>query len=192
VGAYDSVPTWGAGHIITAAEAAQIRALLSATATNGGLLSEQVAAKAASTSRASTTTMANDPDLALPLAANASYDFTLPLGYAGNGVGTPGGSIKIGFTVPSGATVVWVSNALAAGDWITSPAGSGQTDQLWRGGSTPTLGADGTSNCGCVIRGEVTTGGTAGSLNFQWAQSVSSATACSVLSRSKLILKRTG
>ena len=61
------------------------------------------AVKVVDTSRASTTTLANDPELSLAVAANVIYRFWAYLDYEG---GTTGSSdIKWSFSVPAGATL---------------------------------------------------------------------------------------
>lgn len=144
----------------------------------------QVALKLSDQTITSSTTMTNDTALVLPMVASCNYVFELFLGYAA--AATP--QIKVGFTVPSGANLHWVSNSL---DSTVTANNAGIVDKSLRAGSTPTLGVDGAAtNVGCTITGSVIMSTTAGNLQFQWAQAVSNATGSVVKTGSYLKLRR--
>lgn len=126
----------------------------------------------------SSTTLQNDDALLLSLQANAVYYFTLVLGYKGAASGT--GDIKFGWAFPSGAVMAYAlygNNAGVAtnGFWET------QT-------SVPALNSLGTSTpVGAVAQGTIAVSSTPGTLQLQWAQHTSSATATTVLTGSVLL-----
>ncbi|MEV7413292.1 hypothetical protein AB0O04_36400 [Streptomyces althioticus] len=109
--------------------------------------------KSADTSRTSTATPAADPHLALAVVANARYMVEAVVGWD-NG----GGGFRVDFTVPSGASLLWVDN-----DGFLSPDAG--TDQ----GFSATVGT--------TLKGMLVTGATAGTLTLRWAQNTSNAAA---------------
>lgn len=141
----------------------------------------QSAFKASGTSRTSTTTLTADPDLSVPLAASATYDFEMDLVYNG---GTNGSSdLKFGFTGPSGY-------AMNFGAFIVSiPAGVASV-----GGTQVTTTASGTVGAGTPlavrVSGAVTTSLTAGALTLTWAQNTSSGTATTLMTGCKMRARR--
>ena len=138
----------------------------------GDLLQQMLplsAVKPAPTSRASTTTLQNDPDLVIDLPRTGTWTFDIWLNYTG---GTLGASdLKLGMTY-SGTTTfaAWGVNG------ITTAA----TNQLNAGGNSFTgslvLGTSGGTFFTGDIHGQVTVS-TTGTLALQWAQNTSSATA---------------
>lgn len=140
--------------------------------------------KGADQSLASSTAMQNDDALFLPVAANAGYLVECLLNYEG---GTHGSSdLKWEFTGPSGATMVYtfvaypVSGSIAAGN-VNMGAATGLS-------GVGTAGTNGAQNLAVIMRGTLITGGTAGTLQLQWAQDTSSATATIVRAQSMLAL----
>lgn len=128
--------------------------------------------KAAATDRTSTTTLADDPDLTMQLAASAVYVVEFGLF-----VGSGDGLIKTAWTVPSGATGLKGghgpgSAATAAGaDNISGRFGSHNF------GTTLTYGRrDLFSNLLYAIESGTVITTTAGTLALAWAQSASNAT----------------
>jgi len=158
----------------------------------------EAAYKTADTSRASTTTRAADPDLTVPVAANAVYDVRCYLSYqSGN---TSGIGLNFAFTTPAGVSGRWGAAYRVAGDAGTTtnagPAGTvdfawsgtAATGGTWNGPATP---GDGHSHS-VLIEGTLITAGTAGSLTLAWAQDSSSATNLVIQNGSKLIALRVG
>ncbi|WP_432136840.1 glycosyl hydrolase family 28-related protein [Streptomyces sp. bgisy154] len=103
--------------------------------------------KSGDTDRANTVAPASDPDLSVPVEANAVYDVECVAVWT-NG----GGGFRARWAVPAGATMVWTDNdgvgATTASQEVTFSATTGTT-----------------------LKGTLVTGGTAGSLTLQWAQS---------------------
>src|SRR5215470_15294427 len=75
--------------------------VLAAADVNEYLTHTKYASKPADTNRASTTTLANDPDLTLAVDANKSYRLELIANYYNGGGST--GNIKVNLTVPASA-----------------------------------------------------------------------------------------
>lgn len=131
--------------------------------------------KTAIESVASSTTLQNDDELFLPLAANAKYKFNSWI----ESDGSTAADIKMAFTVPAGAVINWTS-------W-GAPSGVGTP---WTTHSHAVISASGTSfsyavaGAGtplvCRPAGFLTTSGTSGNLQLQWAQVISNATASRV------------
>jgi len=145
----------------------------------GTLLSSMipdVIRKLTATDRASTTTLADDPDLTTTLEANAVYYIEMELWYAATAAS---GGIKTQWTVPSGVT--GNRSALGIGPSVSSgtPEGSGR----WgvHNYTTSVSYGDRASSTSLLLAREtsvVTTSSTAGTLALQWAQDVSDAASC--------------
>jgi hypothetical protein len=133
----------------------------------------------------SSTAYVNDTQLVVAVAANAVYDVRLVLLYDG-AVSTGGAAgIRNQFTMPASATFVDVTAGLSA------TATTASDDVVFANGSAwGSVGAGVTT--GLIREGLLTTAGTAGNFQFQWAQNVSSGTATRVFAGSKLILSRAG
>lgn len=142
------------------------------------------ARKAADTSRASTTVLAADPDLALAVEANAVYG--LEGCFFHSGAIAP--SISINHTFPAGTT----GHVGYAGQ-DTSGTGGDSNDQMKRNAlGTLTNFNNKTGGAAIIYSGIVVTAGTAGTLTVIWAQVVSNATATILLTNSWMKLTRIG
>lgn len=135
--------------------------------------------KPADQSVTSSVTLVNDSALALPLAANGSWLFACFLKYEG---GTAGAAdLKWAFTGPSGFGMNY--------ELIGNAAGGASALGFLRGIPGSTAGTSGAGNAwGMFMFGTVTTGSTAGTLQLQWAQNTSNATATIVHAGSALAL----
>lgn len=154
-----------------------------------GLLTSMLpitATKTANEPVTSSTTLQNDDELLVAVEANAMYDVLLHLLHDS----ATAGDVVIGWSGPSGATMNWgmigaqvtTTSSTTVPD-VTMPALTiAQTNALGGGASIGTY---------CLVHGVLTTAGTAGTLNFRWAQNSSNATASNVRAGSQLILKRT-
>lgn len=132
----------------------------------------------------SSTTLQNDDQLVLPLAANARYIFDGWLHYLG--AATPAGDLKLSLSVPSGATVHWTNfgvNTSALTAYNVVPEGTGLAGPR-------AVGTNGATEMSCQPRGYLTVGSTSGNLQLQWAQNSSSATATTIKAGSHLRLVR--
>ena len=109
-------------------------------------------------------TLQNDDALFLSLLANAVYKWELWLNYEG---GTTGSSdLKVGWTVPSGATLK------GSADYTTSGA---VVEVYWTNATTLAPGTNGAAAIrGFNARGTIATT-TAGTLQLQWCQNTGSA-----------------
>lgn len=131
-------------------------------------------------SRASDTSITNDPVLLVALAANSVYKVTLSIGY--NGPTSNG--LKWALNRPSGATgrisgVYWNTSFLSRSVDVAA--------------ASTVAGTEGTSvNEGFVLSGIVSTSGSSGNLNFAWGQNSSSATNTTVLTGSYLDAVKVG
>lgn len=122
------------------------------------------------------TTLVNDTALALALQANATYLVEFLVFYTG---GTAGSSDwKYGVTVPSGATIspireLGLTTGLAV-QYLTVPAGGA-------------FGSNGTGNKMAAEMKFTIVTSAAGTLQLQWCQNTSSATATTVKAGSSLV-----
>ena len=122
-------------------------------------------------------TLQNDDVLLLALAANETWYFMLTFGHVGNGAA----DIRVGFTIPAGATMRYGCSAARMTDLDTvnfcvSIPGSGTTQAY----------AGGTDQRHVTLSGVVVNGGTAGDLQFQWAQDTATVVDTKVLTNSYL------
>lgn len=145
-----------------------------------------VAYKTADESVTSSTTLQNDDDLALAVAASATYIFRGWLNYEG-AAGT--GDLKIGWTYPSGLTMAYghigetTGAAISTGSVTTTSAES----------NNPNFGGNGAGTAtSAYLFGMVFVSTTAGTLQLQWAQASSTGTATKMKKGSWLELRRVG
>lgn len=144
-----------------------------------------IKAKAVTEPLSASTTMQNDDELFASVAANATYSVMLHLFHDADTTG----DINIGWSGPTGATMNWGSvvahvNETSSG---TVTAVSMQTRII---SEVQSIGGGASTGTYSVVHGTLITSSTAGTLNFQWAQRVSSATATNVRAGSTLILHR--
>src|SRR5262249_54870488 len=91
--------------------------VLAAADVNEYLVNTKYAAKAADTSRASTTTLTNDPDLTVAVDASKSYELAMTLVYTA----TPStGDLKYAFTVPAGAVFTGSADVVSVATQVQS------------------------------------------------------------------------
>ncbi|MGJ5831438.1 hypothetical protein [Streptomyces ossamyceticus] len=133
----------------------------------------QTVRKTADTSRAATTTFADDDHLTYTVEANAVYVMDGALKYFADN--TP--DIKVQFTTPSGTLGEWMWLMPGSGTLATGTAGySIRTETNDVGGSRTGYGTS-DSTMFTPISGLWRIGSTAGSITLQWAQNTSNATA---------------
>ncbi|MEU6365777.1 hypothetical protein ABZ876_08475 [Streptomyces sp. NPDC046931] len=142
--------------------------------------------KAATTSRASTTTITSDPDITFSVVAGATYLVEGLLLFAAD----PAGDFKMGWTAPASANFQWSCFGQAS----TASAGSGSviTDGQDLTSNSFGLGGvtDNNKTMTAQVRGYLTTAGTAGTFALQWAQITSSANATKLLAGTHVTLTR--
>jgi hypothetical protein len=165
-------PVWSVGQVLSAADVNTWFVPLEAE-------------KAAGQTVTSSTTLVNDTALFLSVAANAVYVCDLFLWYDGAALGT--GDLKFSFTTP--ASTVWNFQHLGY-----NAAGNDLERLSWQNGSTPWIfGTEGAGNPrGVTIKGRIATAGTSGTIQWQFAQQTSSATATTVHAQSYFTLQRVG
>src|SRR5215475_13232657 len=165
-------PTWAVGQVLTAADV-------------NGWLVPQCAIKTSGFTATSNTTLANDPHLILPVAANAIYDMMMFLWYEGGTLGSS--DLKAAHTTP--ASTNWNVHIIAF-----NGAGNDVSRLSWQNGSTPFIwGTEGAGNMrGVQVRGLISTSSTSGNIQWQFAQNTSSATTTTVHSQSYMTLQRVG
>lgn len=141
-------------------------------------------------SRASTTTLTADTQLAVPVMASAMYEVMGHIKYTAGGLASANG-FKQGWTFPTGATIDWSAASKTDADG-TNAAASG-----WFAGLDATLptissGGAGAVNLAARPYGILITSTTPGTLAFAWAQHTSSVTATVVKTNSFIIARRIG
>lgn len=145
--------------------------------------------KTANLDRASTTTFADDPDLAAPLEAGATYHVAFYLHYAA----LDAARFKTMWNVPSGAS--GLRSAIGPDQGVilsgTSAGGTGRwgvhnfSTSVTYGTRDPSA----TNQCAAIEEGVVTTV-SAGTLALQWAQVTSNATAARLGAGSTMHVRR--
>ncbi|MGH7585384.1 MAG: hypothetical protein ACREMH_03975 [Gemmatimonadales bacterium] len=148
--------------------------------------------KTADESVTDSTTLQNDNHLSFSIAASEAWSFQVFLAVNAS---TDGRDIKIGFTVPSGATVRWGAIGPTTGVSImtdvrgnfASQSGSATGSCCTANFGVP-LDDSGALETVIMIKGTVVNGSTAGTLQLQWAQATAGAgTSTTVLADSWLI-----
>lgn len=153
-----------------------------ATQFNDWLVNILFAVKPGDTGRASTTTLADDPDLTVAVPANATYHATVILRHNSQ----PAGDFKYTFTGPAGASFDHM------GDNIEVSGSNFTFDQSYTTSLGTTFTSGGIAGVDCPIRceGLLITSGTAGNFTLQWAQNTSNAGASTLRARSFMSLRR--
>jgi hypothetical protein len=144
-----------------------------------------IVVKATTESVTSSTTLQNDDELFLSVVASATY---IMEGFIIHSSPTAG-DIQIGFTGPSGATLSW--GGVGAATVSTSSAAATEMELRARSISQPLqLGGQASAGTTALIGGTLITSSTAGTLQLQFAQFVSDASASQVRVGSWLKLQR--
>jgi hypothetical protein len=165
-----AAPVWSVGQVLTASDVNTWFVPLAA-------------AKLTSQSVTSSTTLVNDADLVLAVAANATYDFACQLFY----IAAAGGDIKWTWSVPAGSGILYQNLHNEGGGTGLANACVANSDA-----DTPTAAGGGSTTEAARMTGTMTTSSTTGNAQLRWAQNASSATATQVRAKSSLILRRTG
>ncbi|MFB7867003.1 hypothetical protein [Streptomyces sp. NPDC056069] len=143
------------------------------------------AIKTTDESRASSATMANDAELSIAVAANAKYQLTGYVIYSQNLAASATTGIKIGWSGPTSATMLWTSGGT---DGPTSLTGQDVTSQIIS--ATRSLPSNLGTFMTAIPFGVLTTVGNSGTLNLQWAQVASNATPTIMRAGSWIRLRR--
>lgn len=159
MGTWDNVPTLPAGHVPTDAELLIVTGLLAAAP---DFL--YVAKAADDTGVINSVLFRNDPDLTLPVAANATYDVTSGIFYSGGATGEFVG----GWTAPAGATMSWSPDALNG--TVTATFAGIINRARYTVTQTQTWGVSGAQIVMARPAGTLRTAGTPGNLAFRYTQ----------------------
>lgn len=126
------------------------------------------------------TTLVNDSQLVLNLPANSVFVFNGLISAVGAAIGT--GDLKLTFTVPSGASMAFEATGFSA-----SATGPLNGNAVRAAAGLVSIGISGGTASPALIFGSINMGPTAGPVQFQWCQNVSSTTATQVLAGSYLV-----
>jgi len=133
-------------------------------------------------SAVSNVTLHNDADLHVPVAAATGYEFSCYIYFQA----AAGADIAWTWTGPAGAVLVYDTLHNEGGGTLLNASAS--TYGLASLGQAAGGGAG--VNEAIVMRGTCVISGTAGTLQFRWAQNATSATATIVKANSHLVLRR--
>lgn len=120
----------------------------------------------------SSTTLQDDDQLFLPVAANARYILDAFIIYTG--AADPAGGLKMGWTGPSGATMKWTNFGTNGDITGATLVEYNVVVETIAGGRS--VGTNLTTEMSCQPRGRLATGGSSGTFRFQFAQGASNAT----------------
>lgn len=149
---------------------------------NEWFVNVQYARKTASEDRTSTTALANDTHLLVPIPAAGTYMFSCYLGYDG----ATAGDLKIGWTLTGGFTMVYGAN----GPGTAAAAYTDDQMAYFDGTMTPGFGCHGVGTLSAVtLLGTLIAGG-AGTVQMTWAQNTSNATRTRMFSNSFIDFQR--
>lgn len=140
--------------------------------------------KTADQSVTSSTTLVDDNQLLLSVAANAVYEMRMFIIYTA----ASAGDLNMTFTGPASATLDWNVGGLS-GTSGTSPDGVTWWGANTIGGNDSVNGGGATSMVARPV-GILITAGTSGTFKMRWAQAASSGTATTVKTGSVMILQR--
>ena len=121
-------------------------------------------------------TLQNDDELIVPVLANEVYFFIASVRFKS----ATAADFKMGWSVPSGTTMYWHSQALWYGVGVGSSPGAGmvETDSYARGGGGVTV------ETGFMVFGMIHVGATAGNVVLQWAQNTADSSDITVMANS--------
>lgn len=146
--------------------------------------------KSLATSRAATTSLAADPELSIPVAANTTYEFEALFFVAGNSAA----DFKFNFTFPSSdfaagltapGTTYGATSTDGVGTWTSTLITAGTVSATFACGITDT-----TIPLTCLVNGILKVGSSAGAFYLSWAQNSSNATATALGANSYMLLDR--
>lgn len=157
--------------------------VLGAADVNEYLVNTRFAVKPSDTSRNTTTTFANDPDLTVAVDANKSYALEMFLNYTAQA----GQDLKYTFSVPASASL----NGGVNGLFVASTTFALQPyDSTFTVTSTVSLLGQTVFDTSARISGILATAGTAGSITLRWAQNTSGGNNTIVRAGSYMLLRR--
>jgi hypothetical protein len=129
-------------------------------------------------------TLVDVTGLSAPVAANAAYWVDSLILYNST---ESTARISFGWTTPAGVSGKWMGLGVQTG--ATTETSTVRTqDWLWT--QSVNLGADTGVDIGCILRGTLVTGGTAGTLQLQFAQATATVADTIVLAHSTIRVER--
>lgn len=137
-------------------------------------------------------TLQDDNHLVFTMEANKTYGFRLMLILTS---GDNDGDFKIGWTVPTGATMFWGLHGNEGDNtehWNSAGGALSSGNALRTESSTLILGASATETLGLIVEGIVRNGANAGDFQFQWAQNTSDTQHCTVKEGSNMVVRELG
>jgi hypothetical protein len=147
------------------------------------LIQQQHIVKPSDESVTSSITLQNDDHLVLPVSANTKYFVQGMLIYTG----ATAGDMGFKWSVPTGSTFDWCSDALGS-------AATSLTDQISHtaqaSSNQPSFGAIDASTAVAPIKGLLIVGSSGGNLRATWAQGTSSGTATTMKAGSYVMARR--
>lgn len=168
---------WATNDDITASRLNDISSSLTA------LWTQPFAYKTSTEPVTASTTLQNDDDLHVSVAASTVYEVTLVLFYDGDAAG----DLKIGWTYPASTTGTFAAMALGS----TAAASTDDYTAAFDIASTANIGAIATgTTTTAVVKGLIVVASTAGTLTLQWSQLASNGTATRLFKDSYLSLVR--
>ncbi len=157
--------------------------VLAASDVNEYLVNTKYAVKNGDTSRASNTTLTNDPDLSVAVDANKSYEVKVRLQY----LSTSTANLKISCSVPGSATfsgaIIGYGVGAAFASVTVVDSGAPITGTFHCAGFAAFDGA-------LEVSGILNTAGAAGNFTLQWAQDTSAGTTTIMRTGSSMLLRR--
>lgn len=148
--------------------------------------------KTSNESVTNSTTVQDDDHLFFTPILNTDYWITMYVVYEGPGPDptVTTGDLKISWSVPTGSTFDYVSDAIISGA-TGGVYDVSRTAQIAPAGGTPGAGTLGAGNPAvALVKGLFRMGSTAGTFRFRWAQISANASAVTVRSNSVLIARR--
>ena len=141
--------------------------------------------KPSTTTRNNTITETDDPDLTTTLYAGNVYSFKAFLIYNATTVA----DVDIGFTIPSGSSILWVPNCPPGG---ASGSVSTQVNRTAKSNGNSAVNGGVGSDLVSLPEGIITMGGSDGTFAVKWAQSNIEATDATLGAGSRLFIERIG
>lgn len=135
---------------------------------------EHLKDKTATTTRTSTTTLTDDQHMTVQVTAGKKYRVEVRLA----ATGSTSGDLEVGFTFPSGSTMMWMP-ALHGGTTTQTGSSQRQCRDISETVTMQTVGTAAADRVSGTIEGILTAGAT-GTFAVRWAQATSNATATSL------------
>lgn len=179
----DANPTCSGGNYTIYADTSEASLKYCNNGTAYKFFNEFIIRKTSDETRTNTTTLTNDAALLFAASANSTYAIKLFLLYDSS----QAADFNYNFSLPAGATG-WKSS-IASGNTTTICAGStsvtySYNDIVQQNNNVGGAGTGTANICTAMIEGTIVTAGTAGMVNFKWAQATADASTSTVRANS--------